>query len=116
MKIIRIGIVSFYFFQDAPLSNRMAASVGSRFLVLNLKPFFDLVSKIRLSLFPSFWFIGLHDCDSGGRVYYWFKSFAWNGRQLRQLEREWDSASDGPATVRQASFIQYLKFKNRRGF
>lgn len=115
MKIIKIGSVTWYLFSNSHKIG-LAASIGKHFFVLDVKPFFERVRKIRLALLPSFWLIGLHDCDSGGRMTCAFRSMAWSGHHLKRLEREWHAASDGPATVRQVSLMKYLKFKNRREF
>lgn len=60
-------------------------------------------------LFPTFWAIGLRDCDSGGRVYGWAKAMTWNHWHLAKAEKEWDMSSDGPPVVQRLTMWEYIR-------
>lgn len=59
--------------------------------------------------FPMFYAIGLHDCDTGGRVYAWFPAFFWNRRQRDRSAAEMHG--DGPDTYCRLTLSQYLRLR-----
>lgn len=90
-----------------------AICYGKSFWVLGWpKRVIRLASYLR-SLFPRFYAIGLHDCDSGGHVYQWFVTMVPTRFQIERMSREWHESGDGPATVRQISFIDFIQARRR---
>jgi len=78
-----------------------------------LFPLFIRLKAWRNTFLPTFWAIGLHDCDSGGRVHAWIKGFAWNGWDRMKKEKEWHAASDCYASLVQISALSYFKTHSR---
>lgn len=77
----------------------------------------ELPKPIRLSLellrdlFPKFYAVGLHDCDSGGRIFAWYPMVTLNRWHARKMFIEADRSGDGPNTYSRMSVIQFVKWK-----
>lgn len=69
--------------------------------------------KIRHTVLPTFWWIGLHDCDSGGMIFASYTTWAWGNRSIDNVYKNGNGSSDGPATIREINLNQFIKCKQQ---
>lgn len=107
-RIFRIGPAKVLFSPNEGLA--FAIIPGVR--IVNLKWVLRLrvrLQRVRLC-FPSFWVAGLHDCDTGGRMFAITKGWAWSSfYDLERLMEAFHDSSDGPATISQVNFFRWLR-------
>jgi hypothetical protein len=79
-----------------------------------LTPIIDTLYKIYDAIdyvMPQFYSIGLHDCDTGGRIYAWYCLWFFNGYTKNKYFRKYQDSGDGPDTIRKTNLMGYLRFK-----
>lgn len=61
-------------------------------------------------LFPYFYSIGLHNCDTGGRVFAWYPEWGINYWHVSKRLERWNDTGDGE-TYTQISMVSFFKWK-----
>lgn len=83
-------------------------------IILTAPAWVVAVKRTIQKFLPSFWAVGLCDCDTGGRVFKWYVVAAVNAWHLNKIEKQFTGAGDGEEWLR-ISLREYLGFRRTYG-